>query len=129
MNPSQLFENQPLCIPGPPAHATRGSTVPASRLTTEKSNRLTAATTEAEWLANIQNPHTRRAYQADITDFQRFSPRGTIRPWAFSGPRVEAHEGSPAAFRGVGERLGWIVSRHARLQAFRGCGVVAESSP
>jgi len=36
-----------------------------------------------EWLANIENPHTRRAYQADLGDFVRFA--GLSDPDGFAG--------------------------------------------
>jgi hypothetical protein len=50
-------------------------------LTAVQFQNLAAIPPEFEWFANLTNPHTRRAYQQDITDFQAFA--GLCRPEEF----------------------------------------------
>jgi integrase/recombinase XerD len=50
-------------------------------LTTVQFQDLAAIPPELEWFANLANPHTRRAYQQDITAFQAFA--GLQRPEQF----------------------------------------------
>src|SRR5215475_6378181 len=50
-------------------------------LTTVQFEDLAAVPPELEWFANLTNPHTRRADQQDITDFQAFA--GIQRPERF----------------------------------------------
>lgn len=54
---------------------------PARLLTAEEFQRLAAVPPEAEWLANISNPSTRRAYRHAVGDFMRFV--GIARPEEF----------------------------------------------
>ncbi len=57
-------------------------TEPSGRLlTAAEFHRLADVPPEAEWFANIRNPSTRRAYQAAIGDFMRFT--GIARPEEF----------------------------------------------
>ena len=73
--------------PTPAVPATRPApsslpTAPARRrLTDEQFQGLAVVPAEAEWFANITNPATRRAYQADVADFSRFV--GIDRPEDF----------------------------------------------
>ncbi len=56
--------------------------LPTERLlTAAEFHRLADVPPEAEWFANIRNPSTRRAYQAAIGDFMRFT--GIVRPEEF----------------------------------------------
>ena len=41
-------------------------------LTAEQFQRLSEIPPELEWLANIQNPHTKKAYQRDVKAFMAF---------------------------------------------------------
>ena len=41
-------------------------------LTRQEFHSLAEVPPEVEWFANLQNPNTRRAYRADLRDFQRF---------------------------------------------------------
>src|SRR5687768_8463132 len=50
-------------------------------LTAEQYQRLADIPPELEWLANIRNPRTRKAYREDIADFSRFV--GIVRPEEF----------------------------------------------
>jgi site-specific recombinase XerD len=50
-------------------------------LTAEQYQRLADIPPELEWLANIRNPRTRKAYREDIADFSRFV--GIARPEEF----------------------------------------------
>lgn len=43
------------------------------RLTAAQFQQLSAVPPEAEWFANLDNPHTRRAYQGDLRDFMGFA--------------------------------------------------------
>lgn len=43
------------------------------RLTAAQFHRLAEVPPEAEWFANLDNPRTRRAYQADLRDFMDFT--------------------------------------------------------
>jgi len=43
-----------------------------SKLTDTKFHQLAAVPAELEWFANLDNPRTRRAYQADMRDFMGF---------------------------------------------------------
>jgi len=43
-----------------------------SKLTDAKFHQLAAVPAELEWFANLDNPRTRRAYQADMRDFMSF---------------------------------------------------------
>lgn len=45
----------------------------AQRLTAAQFHRLADVPPEAEWFANLDNPRTRRAYQADLRDFMDFT--------------------------------------------------------
>jgi integrase/recombinase XerD len=54
---------------------------PPTSLTTDQFHALAAIPPELEWFANLPNPHTRRAYQQDIRDFQAFA--GLRRPEDF----------------------------------------------
>ncbi|MFT0175098.1 hypothetical protein ACLKMY_40700 [Paraburkholderia mimosarum] len=45
----------------------------AQRLTAAQFHRLAEVPPEAEWFANLDNPRTRRAYQADLRDFMDFT--------------------------------------------------------
>ncbi len=69
--------------------------------------KLAEVPAELEWFANIDNPQTRRAYQADIADFQAFSgihapaqfrivSRGHVLAWRKS---LELRACSPATLR------------------------------
>ena len=69
-----MIADQPDQLPTP--------TVPVSRLlTAAEFHRLADVPPEAEWFANIRNPSTRRAYQAAVGDFMRFT--GIARPEEF----------------------------------------------
>ena len=41
-------------------------------LTAEQFQQLSEIPPELEWLANIQNPHTKKAYQRDVKAFMAF---------------------------------------------------------
>ncbi|SIT49232.1 hypothetical protein BN2475_1300006 [Paraburkholderia ribeironis] len=43
------------------------------RLTAAQFHQLADVPPEAEWFANLDNPRTRRAYQADLRDFMNFT--------------------------------------------------------
>lgn len=58
-------------LPAPTPRADR-------MLTAAEFHRLADVPPEVEWFANITNPSTRRAYQAAVTDFMRFT--GIARP-------------------------------------------------
>ncbi len=66
--------NQPDQLPTPTELSGR-------LLTAAEFHRLADVPPEAEWFANIRNPSTRRAYQAAIGDFMRFT--GIARPEEF----------------------------------------------
>src|SRR5271166_5102830 len=56
--------------------------IPANRLlTASEFHRLADVPPEIEWFANIRNSSTRRAYEAAIQDFMRFT--GIARPEEF----------------------------------------------
>lgn len=76
-------------------------------LTPEQFQDLAQVPPEIEWFANIQNPHTRRAYRSDIADFMSFA--GIARPQGFrtvARPHIiawrkslEARDLEPASIR------------------------------
>jgi hypothetical protein len=45
----------------------------APSLTPERFRQLSDVPPELEWLANIANPKTRRAYKVDVAEFMTFS--------------------------------------------------------
>jgi len=55
-----------------PALTIRDDAVSARRLTDLQFQGLANVPPEIEWLANIDNPRTRRAYKNDIEDFSAF---------------------------------------------------------
>lgn len=54
---------------------TLASTAPQAlqRLDDSAFRQLAAAPPEVEWFANLRNPYTRKAYQADISDFSAYA--------------------------------------------------------
>lgn len=55
----------------------------ASMLTDARFQQLAAVPAELEWFANLDNPRTRRAYQADLKEFMAFV--GIQAPEQFRG--------------------------------------------
>ncbi len=53
--------------------ATAHGALPSRTLTAAEFHQLAAVPAEAEWFANLDNPRTRRAYQADLHDFMSFA--------------------------------------------------------
>ncbi len=49
------------------------STLPRRALTSAEFSQLAAVPPETEWFANIDNPHTRRAYRRDLKEFMAFT--------------------------------------------------------
>src|ERR1700731_2093277 len=48
-------------------------TLPRGALTSAEFSQLADVPPEAEWFANIDNPHTRRAYRNDLKEFMTFA--------------------------------------------------------
>ena len=48
-------------------------TLPRRTLTSAEFSRLADVPPETEWFANIDNPHTRRAYRNDLKEFMTFA--------------------------------------------------------
>src|ERR1700689_3482638 len=48
-------------------------TLPRRALTGAEFSQLSDVPPEAEWFANIDNPHTRRAYRNDLKEFMTFA--------------------------------------------------------
>jgi site-specific recombinase XerD len=66
----------------PPKHTERTGLIHGERaLTSAQFHQLADVPPEAEWFANLDNPRTRRAYEADLRDFMAFS--GIQRPNEF----------------------------------------------
>ena len=60
----------------------------ASMLTDARFQQLAAVPAELEWFANLDNPRTRRAYQADLKEFMAFVGSSLIYrfpEWASAG--------------------------------------------
>lgn len=51
----------------------RPITLPRRALTNAEFSQLAAVSPETEWFANIDNPHTRRAYRNDVKEFMTFT--------------------------------------------------------
>jgi hypothetical protein len=51
----------------------RPATIPRRALTTTEFSQLADVPPETEWFANIDNPHTRRAYRNDLKEFMTFT--------------------------------------------------------
>jgi hypothetical protein len=54
-------------------------TLPRRALTSAEFSQLEDVPPETEWFANIDNPHTRRAYRNDLKEFMTFAGIGSIR--------------------------------------------------
>jgi len=63
----------------PAAPRAKPAAVSARRLTAPESRQLSTVPGEAEWLANIRNPGTRRIYQRDLRNFMSFIGIGLPR--------------------------------------------------
>lgn len=58
----------------PPKQLTsKPITLPRRALTSAEFSRLADVPPETEWFANIDNPHTRRAYRNDLNEFMNFT--------------------------------------------------------
>ena len=53
--------------------AARPVTLPRRALTSSEFSELEDVPPETEWFANIDNPHTRRAYRNDLKEFMTFA--------------------------------------------------------
>ena len=58
--------------PNSPSPTQAGATSSGRRLTAAEFQGLSSVPPEAEWFANLQNEHTRRAYRRDIRDFMDY---------------------------------------------------------
>ena len=52
---------------------SRPATLPRRALTSVEFSQLEDVPPETEWFANIDNPHTRRAYRNDLKEFMAFT--------------------------------------------------------
>ncbi|MBN3785565.1 tyrosine-type recombinase/integrase [Burkholderia sp. Ac-20353] len=68
-------------LPTPPTPSLPATPDGERRLTAAQFHALAAVPPEAEWFANLDNPHTRRAYRADLHEFMAFT--GIVRPAEF----------------------------------------------
>jgi site-specific recombinase XerD len=97
------------------------------RLTAAEFHRLREVPALVEWLANLTNPSTRRAYEADVTAFLRFvgirTPdelrhvtRAHVIAWR---KQLEQRHGKPATLRrklsALAELFDFLTDRHAVL--------------
>jgi len=59
--------------PAPLQKSLKAVTLPRRALTSAEFSQLEDVRPETEWFANIDNPHTRRAYRNDLKEFMTFA--------------------------------------------------------